>query len=94
MRFGIDFWWLLGGFWAGFGPKLGIKLGRQLAPKSIKIDVEKAGNKHGHRQLLNVKVFGKRGHHELLYVKIGKVFFDLEATCDRRWGSGEYEGNP
>ena len=32
MRFGIDFWWLLGGFWGGFGGQVGAKLG----PKSIK----------------------------------------------------------
>ena len=31
MRFGIDFWQLLGGFWGGFGTKLGAKMG----PKSI-----------------------------------------------------------
>ena len=32
MRFGIDFWWLLDGFWGGFGGQVGAKLG----PKSIK----------------------------------------------------------
>ena len=26
MRFGIDFWWLLGGFWGGFGGQVGAKL--------------------------------------------------------------------
>ena len=32
MRFKIDFWWLLGGFWGGFGDEVETKLG----PKSIK----------------------------------------------------------
>ena len=31
MRFGIDFWWLLGGFWGGFGRQVGA----QNRPKSI-----------------------------------------------------------
>ena len=45
MRFGIDFWWLLDGFWGGFGRILaprgrvlgdfGLQVGAQNRPKSI-----------------------------------------------------------
>ena len=44
MRFGIDFWRFLDGFWGGFGGQVGAKLG----PKSIK---NRSWNKHATKMM-------------------------------------------
>ena len=36
MRFGIDFWRLLDGFWGGFGSQVGAKLAQKSIQESIK----------------------------------------------------------
>ena len=46
MRFGIDFWWLLGGFWGGFGGQVGAKLGPSWGQVGIKIDKKRCQKKN------------------------------------------------
>ena len=82
MRFGIDFWWLLGGFWEGFGGQVGTKIDQ-------KSKLKKACNKDDVRELLNVKILGQSGAWELLKVKKS----EKNPTGEfQESGSGEYEG--
>ena len=66
MRFGIDFWWLLGGFWGGFGGQVGAKIDQKSKQK-------KACNKDDVWELQNVKHLGQSGAWELINVKILKL---------------------
>ena len=46
MRFGIDFWWLLGGFWGGFGGQVGAKLEPSWGQVGIKIGKKRCQKKN------------------------------------------------